>query len=117
MDDLWQAALAWVAGVLTIGMRVAWPALKAWADERQQRAWLAIQERLGGAAARLAAEIAAEVAASPEMRAVSQRVVDTAAAKLGVRFGELVTARGIPPSTLSGMVSGELGKLNIAVRQ
>jgi hypothetical protein len=115
MDDLWQAALAWVAGVLTIGMRVAWPALKAWADERQQRAWLLVQERLGSAAARIAAEIAAEAAGSEQMREVGRAAIQIAGAQLGNRFRDLVRERGIPPATLEGLVAGELGKLGIQV--
>lgn len=116
MDNLTGGALGALLAVLAAALKAAWPVLTAYAEVLRQRAWLAVQERLGEAAARTAAEIAAQIAASPEVQAASKAMVQTHAQRLAERFRETMQERGVPSTALEAMLTGELGKLGIAVK-
>lgn len=117
MDTIAQAIPAAVAAVVAALTPIAWQVGRAVLDYLKQRALLTVQQRLGEAAARIAAEIAAEVAADPGVQAATQQMLDVGAAALNARFAQEVARRGIPRTTLEGMVAGELGKLGVAVKR
>jgi hypothetical protein len=117
METILQALGALLAAVIV----ALTPRLVALAgailDFVQQRALLAVQQRLGEGAARIAAEIAAEVHASPDVQAATRAMLEKGVFQLQDRFGETIKTRGIPFGTLSGMLAGELGKLGVAVQK
>lgn len=111
VSALWAVVAAAIAAAVPIGLR----ALGAYAELARQRAASVVQARLGEAAARVAGEIAGQIAADPNVRAASAAMVQTGTQVLVGRFRETLGARGIPTSTVEGMVRGELGKIGVAL--
>lgn len=111
MDELMQAAWGVVAAVVVALAPVARRLILAHIADAEARAKLAVQQRLGEAAARTAATIAAGAYGTQ----AEARVVDAASMELAARFRETLAAHQIPPPAVASMVAGELAKRGVTV--
>ena len=117
MQDLSQIVVAVLGAVLLPVLGIAGRALVAWSDASKQRALAIVQERLGAAAARIAAELAADIASSPAVQRVTDSMLERGAKVLRSRFPDTVRRHDIRHETLAGMVAGELGKIGVSVQR
>jgi methanogenic corrinoid protein MtbC1 len=115
MDQVVTALWGVLAAVLSALGGVLVQAVRRWAEAEAQRVLATVQHRLGEGAARVAGEIAAQIAASPDVHAASEAMVEVGAEVLAERFRDTVRQHAIPVETLAGMVRGELGKLGRGV--
>lgn len=106
MEQVMQALLGLLAAVLTALGGVAVQAVRAYAANL-------VQERLGAGAARVAGQIAAEVMGQRDVEAASEAMIAAGVEAMRQRFPD--TAGNLPPETLAGMITGELGRLGQAV--
>ena len=106
MDELTQALAGLLAAVLTALGGVAIQAVRAYAANL-------VQERLGVGAARVAGQIAAEVMGQRNVEAATEAMIQAGVQAMRERFPD--TAGKLPPETLAGMITGELGRLGQAV--
>ncbi len=111
MEDFAQIAAGAVAAVVVALAPVARRVALALIADAEARAKLAVQQRLGEAAGRVAATIAANL----ENGQASAATVDAAAMEMAVRFRETLAAHQVPPPAVASMVAGELAKLGVQV--
>jgi hypothetical protein len=117
MEQIADAAVAVLAAVVTALAPAVIFVGKRYAELLGERAMAEVQSRLGAGASRIAGEIAAEIRGAPGVQAATREMLDAGAHLLAARFADTVERRGVPVSTLRGMVVGELGKLGVAVRK
>jgi hypothetical protein len=117
VHEFLETIIAVLVALLVPVVGIAGRALVAFSHAQSQRALALVQERLGAAAARIAAEIAAEVRTSPTLHNVTEGMLERGAEQLRERFADTAARLRLPDETLAGMIAGELGKLGVSVKR
>jgi hypothetical protein len=112
-----EIVVAVLGALLVPVLGIAARALVTFSEAQSQRALALVQERLGAAAARIAAELATNARTSPTLPGVTEGMLERGTEQLRERFSDTAARLGIPDETLAGMIAGELGKLGVSVKR